>query len=96
MKRNVTAGPTVCSATNSTARPVGRVYSDRRARARTARAGGLTLSVRGTLYLLVIEGIFTQGWRPGRAVGESVGGILEMDISDWSERDSIPYLRYQT
>ena len=33
-------------------------------------------------YLLEIEGLFTQGWRPGRTVGESVGGILEMDSSD--------------
>ena len=35
-------------------------------------------------YLLEIEGLFTQGSRPGRTVGESVGGILEMDSSDWS------------
>jgi len=34
-------------------------------------------------YLLEIEGLFTQGWRPGRTVGESVDGILEMDSSDW-------------
>jgi len=33
-------------------------------------------------YLLEIEGLFTEGWRPGRTVGESVGGILEMDSSD--------------
>ena len=38
-------------------------------------------------YLLEIEFIeclFTEGWRPGRTVGESVGGILEMDSSDGS------------
>jgi hypothetical protein len=35
-------------------------------------------------YLLEIEGLFTQGWRLGRTVGESVVGILEMDSSDWS------------
>ena len=35
-------------------------------------------------YLLEIEGLFTQGSRPGRTFGESVGGILEMDSSDWS------------
>jgi len=35
-------------------------------------------------YLLEIEGLFTQGLRPGRTVGESVGGILEIDSSDWS------------
>jgi hypothetical protein len=42
-------------------------------------------------YLLEIEGPFTQGWRPGRTVGESVGGILEMDSSDWSNG-----IRYHT
>ena len=35
-------------------------------------------------YLLDIEGLFTQGWRPGRIVGKTVGGILKMDSSDWS------------
>ena len=35
-------------------------------------------------YLLEFGGLFTQGSRPGRTVGESVGGILEMDSSDWS------------
>ena len=30
----------------------------------------------GTLISLEIEGLFTQGSRPGRTVGESVGGIL--------------------
>ena len=35
-------------------------------------------------YLLEIEGLLTQGSRPGRTFGESVGGILEMDSSDWS------------
>ena len=35
-------------------------------------------------YHLETEGLFTQGWRPGRTFGESVGGILEMDSSDWS------------
>ena len=28
--------------------------------------------------------LLTQGWRPGRTFSESVGGILEMDSSDWS------------
>ena len=28
--------------------------------------------------LLEIEGLFTQGWRPGRTFGESVGGMLEI------------------
>jgi hypothetical protein len=35
-------------------------------------------------YLLENEGLFTQGSQPGRTVGESVGGILEMDSPDWS------------
>jgi len=34
-------------------------------------------------YLLEIEGLFTQGWRPGRTFGE-VGRILVMNSSDWS------------
>ena len=38
----------------------------------------------GHAYLLEIEGLFTHGSRPGRTFGESVGGILEMDSSDWS------------
>jgi len=42
-------------------------------------------------YLLEIEGLFTQGWRPGRTVDESVGGIFEMDSSDWSNG-----IRYHT
>jgi hypothetical protein len=33
---------------------------------------------------LEIEGLFTQGSQPGRTIGESVGVILEMDSSDWS------------
>jgi len=28
-------------------------------------------------YLLEIDGLLTQGWRPGRTLGESVGGISE-------------------
>jgi hypothetical protein len=34
--------------------------------------------------LLEIEGLFTQGSRPGQTVGESVGEILIVDSSDWS------------
>jgi hypothetical protein len=37
------------------------------------------------------EGLFTQGWQPGRTVGESVGEILGMDSSDWSNG-----IRYHT
>ena len=32
--------------------------------------------------IVEIEGLFTEGWRPGRTFGESVGGIFEMDSSD--------------
>jgi len=47
---------------------------------------GVKLSVGVTChaYLLEFEGLFTHGSRHGRTVGESVGGILEMDSSDWS------------
>jgi hypothetical protein len=34
-------------------------------------------------YLFEIEGLFTEGWRPGQTFGESVGGIFEMDRSHW-------------
>jgi hypothetical protein len=48
--------------------------------------GEVNLSVGRTcpFYLLEIEGLLTPGSRPGRTFGESVGGILEMDSSDWS------------
>ena len=39
----------------------------------------------GHAYLLKIEGLFTQGSRLGRTFGESVGGILKVDSSDWSK-----------
>jgi len=46
----------------------------------------LKLSVGGTCPsdLLEIEGLLTRESRPGRTFGESVGGILETDSSDWS------------
>jgi len=44
----------------------------------------LSAGVTCDAYLLKIEGLFTQGSRPDRTVGESVGGILELDSSDWS------------
>ena len=34
--------------------------------------------------LLEIEGLFTQGSRPGRNFGQLVGGIFELDSFDWS------------
>jgi len=50
------------------------------------------LSVGGTCPsdLLGIDGLFTQGWRPGRTVGESIGGIFGTDSADWSNG-----IRYQ-
>jgi hypothetical protein len=45
-------------------------------------------------YLLEIEGLFTQGSRPGRPVGESVGGISNMGSSDLS--DDIRYHVFDT
>jgi len=44
----------------------------------------LSVGVTCHAYVLEIEGPFTQRSRPGRTVGESVGGILGMDNSDWS------------
>jgi hypothetical protein len=41
------------------------------------------------IYLLAIEGLFTQGWRTGRTVGESIGGIREMDSSGRAGFDTI-------
>jgi hypothetical protein len=53
---------------------------------RTSTRTDIKLSVGVTCHpdLLETEGIFAEGWRPSRSVGESVGGILEMDCSDWS------------
>jgi len=44
------------------------------------------LSVGGTCPsdLLETEGIFTHDSYPGRTVGKPVGGIFEMDSTDWS------------
>ena len=44
------------------------------------------LSVGGTSPsdLLEIEGLVTQGSRPGRSAGYLVGGIFALDGSDWS------------
>jgi len=41
----------------------------------------LSVSVSGHAVLLEIEGLGSQ---PGRTVGESIDGILEMASSDWS------------
>jgi hypothetical protein len=46
----------------------------------------IKLSVDVTRYadFLGIEGLFTQGSRPSRTFGDSVGGLFEKDNSDWS------------
>jgi len=53
-----------------------------------------SVSMTSHAYLLVIEGLCTQGWRPGWTVGESVGGIPKVDSSDRSngldDMSSIP------
>jgi len=47
-------------------------------------------STTGHAYLLEIRGLFNEGSRPGRTFRESVGGILKIDRSDWSNG-----IRYQ-
>ena len=44
----------------------------------------LSVGVTSHFYLLEIDGLFTQRWRPVRTFGEAVGGILVMESSDWS------------
>ena len=57
----------------------------------------LSVDRTGPFYDLEFEGLFTQGSRPGRTFGESVGGILIMDSSDWSnEFDTISSIPYPT
>ena len=55
----------------------------------------LSVGVTSHAYLLEIDGIFTQGSRPGRTLGESVGGMFETDSSDWSNWIRT-MIRYQT
>ena len=53
----------------------------------------LSVGVMGNAFLLETEGLFTQGWRPGRNSGEPVGGMFELDSSDWTNGlrfDTIP------
>jgi len=45
----------------------------------------LSVGVPRNADLPVIEGLFPQGLRPGRTVGESVDGIFTMDCSDLSK-----------
>jgi hypothetical protein len=63
----------------------------------------LKLSVGGTgpSDLLEIEGLLTQGLRPGRTDGQPVGGIFKTDSSDWSNGiryhifDTIPNTKFK-
>ena len=54
----------------------------------------LSVGLTRQAYLLEIDGLLTQGWRPGRTVGGSVGGIYEMYCSDWS--NGIQYQVFDT
>jgi hypothetical protein len=56
----------------------------------------LSVSMISHAYLHQSEGIFTQGWRPGRTFGESVGGIPKIGLLSLVERGEMAYLRYQT
>jgi len=39
------------------------------------------------VYILEIQSLVTQGSRPGRTIGGSVDGSVEVDCSDWSNWD---------
>jgi hypothetical protein len=54
----------------------------------------LSVGVTGHPYLLESDGLFTEGWRPGRTFGKSVGVIFALDCSDWS--NSLPYHKFDT
>ena len=54
----------------------------------------LSVGVTGDAELLEIDGLSTQGSRPGQAFGESVGWFTEMHNSDWS--DGIRYQIFRT
>jgi len=43
----------------------------------------LSVGLTSQVYLLEIEGLFTQGSHSGRTVAGSVAGMLGMDCSDW-------------
>jgi hypothetical protein len=54
----------------------------------------LSVGLTGHAEILEIEGLLSQGYRPGRTVAESVGGSFEMDGSDWS--NGIQYQVFDT
>ena len=74
--------------------------ADRRSQveSRSGRILKLSVGLTSQAYLLETEGLFTQGSRPGRTVGGSVGGFSGMDCSDWSNgiQDQIFYTRPDT
>jgi hypothetical protein len=55
----------------------------------------LSVGLTGQVYLLDIEGLYTQGSRPARTVGGSVGEILEWTVligrTGFNTRASIQY-----
>jgi len=44
----------------------------------------LSVELTGHPEMLEIEGQFTEGLSSGRTLGESVGGVFELDSYDWS------------
>ena len=67
------------------------LYSGSVGRAGTLQFLRLSVGVTCDAYRLGIEGLYTQGSRRGRTVGEPVGGIIEIDSSDFRNE-----IRYQT
>ena len=67
--------------------PPGRAWSRAATHPLFGLKWALKISVGVTSHpdLLEIDGLFTQGWQTGRTSGESVGGMFEMDSSNWSK-----------
>jgi hypothetical protein len=73
--RHYTQGPVIGSVTTKANRKPRRV-----GRALPLVCLKLSVGVKCHPYLFEIEGQFTQGWRPGRTLGESVGGISKWTV----------------
>jgi hypothetical protein len=58
------------------------ICSELKFQALDAGASRFSVGSPGRFYLLEIEGLFTQGPRPGRTSGELVGGIFDTDSAD--------------
>ena len=56
----------------------------------------LSVGVPRNANLLEIEGLFTQGSRPGRSFNKPVGGTFEVDSSDWYWLYGIRYHIFDT